>query len=192
MESLLNIHSIIGRSRVNGPGTRLVVFTQGCNLNCPGCFNTALHPFEGGTQENVEALLKENFSKDLEGITVSGGEPFEQPQALKALLKLAEVEYGLTTIVYSGYDYATLLENSETKGPLEYIDVLIDSAFMKEKLEPTLLARGSTNQSFIFLSGIYTLKDFYMPGKVEISIDEDGTITSTGFSNPGFKIKEAV
>lgn len=192
MKTLLNIHSVIEASRVNGPGLRLVIFTQGCNLGCAGCFNTALHPFEGGFKTSPELVLKEELSKEIEGITVSGGEPFEQPGALLALLKEAREVYGLTTVVYSGYGYTELLEKEETKEALQYIDVLIDGRFKEDSLEPTLLARGSTNQSFIFLTDRYSLKDFYMPGKVEISISPDGTITSTGFSNPGFKVKEAV
>jgi anaerobic ribonucleoside-triphosphate reductase activating protein len=192
MKTLLNIHSVIKASRVNGPGVRLVVFTQGCRLGCEGCFNTALHPFEGGEETSPKALLKEHLSKKTEGITVSGGEPFEQPEALLTLLKETKEKYNLTTVVYSGFGYAQLLEKSETREVLEYIDVLIDSRFQKESLVPTLLSRGSTNQSFIFLTDRYALKDFYMPGKVEITISPDGEITSTGFSNPGFKIKEAV
>lgn len=192
MKTLLNIHSVIKTSRVNGPGTRLVVFTQGCKQDCAGCFNKELHPFEGGIEISPTALLKEYSSKELEGITISGGEPFEQPKALFELLKRAKEKYELTTIVYTGFDYATLLRSAEAKPSLEYIDVLIDGAFMERKPEGSLLARGSTNQSFIFLSDRYYLKDFYMPGKVEISIGPDGTITSTGFSDPGFKVKEAV
>lgn len=192
MKTPLNIHSVIEASRVNGPGTRLVVFTKGCKQNCKGCFNKELHPFDGGEKVRPESLLEEHFSRELEGITICGGEPFEQPKALGALLKVAKLKYNLTTVVYTGFDYATLTGSAETKAPLEYIDVLIDGAFMEGKLEGSLLARGSTNQNFIFLTDRYTLKDFYMPGKVEISIGPDGTVTGTGFSNPGFKVKEAV
>ncbi len=192
MKTLLNIHSVINASRVNGPGTRLVVFTKGCKQDCPGCFNKELHPFEGGTEVDPRALIEEHFSKELEGITISGGEPFEQPEALLALLKVARSEYGLTSVVYTGFDYAALTARAEAKPSLEHIDVLIDGRFVEGKIENSLLARGSTNQSFIFLTARYSLNDFYMPGNVEISIGPDGTITSTGFSDPGFKVKEAV
>jgi anaerobic ribonucleoside-triphosphate reductase activating protein len=192
MTTLLNIHSVIKSSRVNGPGTRLVVFTQGCKQNCPGCFNKELHPFDGGMQIDPTAIIKEHFSEELEGITISGGEPFEQPKALFELVKRAKEKYGLTTVVYTGFDYATLSESAEAKASYEFIDVLIDGAFMEREPEGSLLARGSTNQSFVFLSKRYSLKDFYMPGKVEIFIGPDGTITGTGFSDPGFKVKEAV
>ncbi|MBE9531708.1 MAG: radical SAM protein [Proteobacteria bacterium] len=192
MKELLNIHSVIEASRVNGPGTRFVVFTQGCKLKCEGCFNTELHPFDGGTKVSTSKLLSQYNLKKAEGITVSGGEPFEQPRALASLLKEAKEKYNLTSVVYSGYTYAELLKESNTREALEFIDVLIAGRFNQENLESTLLARGSTNQSFIFLSSRYSLKDFYMPGKVEISISPDGAVTSTGFSNPGFRVKEAV
>jgi anaerobic ribonucleoside-triphosphate reductase activating protein len=192
VKSIFNIHSVIERSRVNGPGERLVVFAQGCGLKCPGCFNTALHTFESAIEIEPKALLKEHLLKGIEGITVSGGEPFEQPQPLLALLKEAKEKYHLTTVVYSGFTHKELLKMSESRNALAYIDVLIDAMFKEEEKESTLLARGSTNQSFIFLTDRYTLKDFYMPAKVEISIGPDGAITGTGFSNHAFKVKEAV
>jgi len=192
MKELLNIHSVIERSRVNGPGERLVVFTQGCAHGCGGCFNSALHPYGGGFQINPEELLKKYISGPLEGITVSGGEPFDQPLALKNLLKAAKEKYDYTCVVYTGYGYADLACGGLTRECLSFIDVLIDGRFNEKKKETTLLARGSTNQEIMLLTGRYEEKDLYMPGKVEITIGPDGTVTSTGFSDPGFEIKDAV
>lgn len=180
ISSEVNVHATVASSAINGPGNRLVVFFQGCEMNCPGCFNTDLHAFEEKNLLTPEDILKCR-KKDCEGITVSGGEPFLQPLALLELTKAAKV-LGLTTVVYTGYNYDEIKAENEPREILEYIDVLIDGVFMANSLEPTLLARGSTNQRFLFLTDRYSLKDFLMPGKVEITIDADGTVTKTGFS----------
>ncbi|MBI5192941.1 MAG: radical SAM protein [Nitrospirae bacterium] len=223
--NIINVHSIIPCSRVNGPGKRLVVFFQGCSRKCLGCFNPATHSFEENQLYSAEDILKNFLLPDTEGITVSGGEPFLQAKGLLQLLKAAKEEYGLSTVVYTGFNYEELkgytppplnslpqgegktekpLPNfidwvegakfissplrGEGKGGgehqpvLNHIDVLIDGAYKDEQKEPTLLARGSTNQRLLFLSNRYQEKDFYMPAKVEIIISRDGTIKETGFS----------
>ncbi|MEE9543785.1 MAG: anaerobic ribonucleoside-triphosphate reductase activating protein [Thermodesulfobacteriota bacterium] len=192
MSELLNIHSVIEKSRVNGPGTRLVIFTQGCERGCSGCFNSALHTSEGGIRISPAELLKTRVSGAIEGITVSGGEPFDQVEALQRLLKTAKEEFNLSTVVYTGYNHETLISRENTAACLDYIDVLIDGEFVESKKEKTLLARGSSNQKIIILNDRYKEEDFHMPGKVEITIGADGTVTSTGFSDPGFGVKDAI
>jgi len=118
----------------------------------------------------------------LEGLTVSGGEPFLQPRGLYDLLRAAREIYGLTTVVYTGFLLEELKADERTREILNYTDVLIDGAFEKDKLEPTLLARGSTNQRFNLLGAGYREEDFIMKGRAEVIIGEDGTVTKTGFS----------
>jgi anaerobic ribonucleoside-triphosphate reductase activating protein len=84
--------------------------------------------------------------------------------------------------VYTGFTYEEILEMPPLYLSLPYIDVLIDGAYEDEKKEKSLLARGSTNQRFHFLTDRYGLADFYMPGKVEVIIESDGMIKETGFS----------
>ncbi len=181
-KDLINIHSVIPLSRVNGPGARMVVFFQGCARRCPGCFNPRTHPIETVSLYSPEELFEEHLAAGIEGITVSGGEPFLQPRGLLLLLKAAREEYGLTTVVYTGFDYGELRARQNLSCVLDHVDVLVDGAFDRTRKEPTLLARGSTNQRFHFLNGTYRIEDFYMPGKAEIIIREDGTVVETGFS----------
>lgn len=178
---LINVHSIISVSRVNGPGKRLVVFFQGCARHCPGCFNPGTHPFKEVSLYSADDILKRFLAPGIEGITISGGEPFEQREGLIQLLRIAREEYGLSTVVYTGFSYEELA-GSATSQIFNYIDVLIDGAYEDDKKEPSLLARGSSNQRFIFFSDRYQQKDFSMPAKVEIIISRDGTIRETGFS----------
>lgn len=186
---MINIHSVLPRSEINGPGARMVVFFQGCSRGCPGCFNPQTHSQKPNKSVSVAEIFSEYLRKPankigapIEGVTVSGGEPFMQPEGLYELLKTAKAEYGLTTVVYTGYLIDELLAKDDTKKAFSYIDVLIDGAFKNEVKEPSLLARGSTNQTFHLLSRRYKKEDFLMKGRVEIIISKDGTITKTGFS----------
>ena len=122
------------------------------------------------------------MSSGIDGITVSGGEPFLQPEGLYGLLKAAK-KRSLTTVVYTGFRYGELAENGRLKTVFDFTDVLVDGGFDMAMIEPALLARGSTNQRIYFLSGIYKMADLYMPGKLEVIIGKDGRVVETGFSN---------
>lgn len=182
MSESLNIHAVIPRSRVNGPGTRLVVFFQGCARNCYGCFNPATHSFEQRELITPEALFGRHLSSGVEGITVSGGEPFAQPRGLLRLLELA-ASSGLSTLVYTGFKLEEVMEDEARDACLAFVDVLIDSPFASDLIEPTLLARGSTNQRIHFLTSRYVIGDLYMQGRAEVIIGADGVVRKTGFSS---------
>ncbi len=179
---IINVHSIIPVSRINGPGKRMVVFFQGCNNRCTGCFNPETHPFIKIAEYSPGTIFTEFYRPGIEGITVSGGDPFYQRRGLLKLLKCAKDEYGLSTVVYTGFTYEQLAASSLCIDIFKYTDVLIDGRFEDARRETTMLARGSTNQILHFLSNRYEEKDFIMSGKVELIIGSDGTITQTGFS----------
>ncbi|MBI5047604.1 MAG: radical SAM protein [Deltaproteobacteria bacterium] len=160
----------------------MVLFFQGCDKNCHGCFNPDTHSFQTINPYSPDELLKKYPLNGIEGITISGGEPFMQPYGLYELLKIARKTYGLSTVVYTGFTYKELEKKPECRLCLGFIDVLIDGRYVASKKETTLLARGSTNQRFYFLSSRYSKIDFCMPGKVEVIIGKDGVITKTGFS----------
>ena len=184
MGDSLNIHAVLARSRVNGPGTRLVIFFQGCARACDGCFNPDTHSFEERERVTPEALLGKHLSTGIEGITVSGGEPFAQPRGLLRLLELAAAS-GLSTLVYTGFTLEEIMDDQAGARCLEFIDVLVDGPFDRKLAEPTLLARGSSNQRIHLFTSRYSLEDLYMPGKVEVIIGPDGDIRKTGFSSLG-------
>lgn len=180
MPAPINIHAIIPCSRVNGPAERMVVFFQGCARSCPGCFNPQTHSFEPRELMSVEGIMAHLPAAPVEGITVSGGEPFMQAEGLAALLAEA-VRRGLGTVVYTGFRMEEL-GGEAACSCLSLIDVLVDGAYDEARPETTLLARGSANQRFHFLTGRYGVEDFIMPGKVEITIAANGAVTETGFS----------
>jgi anaerobic ribonucleoside-triphosphate reductase activating protein len=153
MKTELRIAGIIKESIVDGPGIRLVVFAQGCKHNCPGCHNPDTHSFDGGTFTSVDSVL-ELASKNplLDGITFSGGEPFEQAEAFSELARRAK-ESGLHIMAYTGYTYEYLIhcsnDRSEWKSLLGETDILVDGRFEIEKRNLLLKFRGSENQRII-------------------------------------------
>lgn len=181
MKRKLNLHAVIPVSTVNGPGQRMVIFFQGCARGCQNCFNPATHPFTEALAAPVEELCREAQELGVEGLTISGGEPFSQPEALLELLKRARENYRLSTVVYTGYRLEELRGRERLREALGYVDVLVDGPYDDTRPERTTLARGSTNQRFQFLTARYGIDDFYMPARLEVKIAGDGVVTATGF-----------
>lgn len=179
----MKVNSILKMSEANGPGKRGVVWVQGCSRNCEGCFNRKTQPNFGGTDMSVLSILKEMNLKKIEGITVSGGEPFNQVTELKKLLQIAK-QKGLNTLVYSGYTYKELSINS--KDVLRYCDYLIDGPYMKDVPSKCRWA-GSGNQRFLKLENGEIKKDLTnceeYSQTAEITINEKGDVVITGFMN---------
>jgi len=103
----LNIHSVLWKSKANGPGSRTVVWFQGCSVQCPGCFNPLTHSFQPNQLIEPSVLVEKIISQgnETDGITISGGEPFDQLQGLLILLKAIRNSSGLPVILFSGYSY---------------------------------------------------------------------------------------
>ena len=180
MKKPINIHAVLPLSVVNGPGKRLVVFFQGCRRGCAGCFNPDTHSLEEKELYQAGEVFRRFLRPGTEGMTVSGGEPFMQPEGLFDILREARAR-GLSTVVYTGFTIEEIREDEAMAASLPLIDILIDGPYEKEKKETTLLARGSSNQRIHLLTGRYQTGDLLMPGRVEILIGKDGVIRETGF-----------
>ena len=182
---LLNIHAVLERSTENGPGTRAVIWAQGCASNCPGCFNPDTHDLRPRHLISVaELAAKLSAISEIEGITVSGGEPFLQAAPLAELCQKIQAE-GRGVIVFTGFehDYLIQADNAAWKALLSVTDLLIAGPFRQD--QPCDLAlRGSRNQTLHFLSDRYLAyrEQFERASNsVEVFIDEAGQVTLTGF-----------
>lgn len=149
----IKISGIVKESIVDGPGIRLVIFSQGCKHNCKGCHNPQTHSFENGQIINIEDIL-EMIKKNplLDGVTFSGGDPFEQAESFAELGKEVK-KLGLNIITYTGYTYKQIVESiDEKKGWKDLLcitDMLIDGPFQIDKRSLELKFRGSSNQRII-------------------------------------------
>lgn len=136
-------------SIVDGKGLRMVVWTQGCIHNCPLCHNQQTHDLTGGTLVEIDDVVNEiNAYTFKSGVTISGGDPFEQREALLELTK--KLKENKTNIwVYTGYTYEQLLNYDICKEIFKYIDVLVDGPFINALKSDTLRFKGSSNQRII-------------------------------------------
>ena len=136
-------------SIVDGPGFRLAVFTQGCPHHCPGCHNPETHDFAAGTVVDTEKIVAQMLDNPLlDGLTLSGGEPFCQPQPCAALAKAAHAA-NLNVWAYSGFTFEQLLEKPEVQILLREVDVLVDGRFELGLRTLDMRFRGSKNQRLI-------------------------------------------
>ena len=142
-------------SIVDGPGIRFTVYFQGCSHRCPGCHNPETHDAAGGSLVDLEQLLEQiDCSRAVDGVTFSGGEPFEQTPAAAALA--AEViKLGLDLVIYSGYTFEELISKSLSDQSTGYLlktgSLLVDGPFVLAEKDLNLAYRGSRNQRLIDL-----------------------------------------
>lgn len=147
---LIRISGIEPESIVDGEGIRYVIFTQGCPHHCPGCHNPQTHPFGGGKLVSIEDIL-DNISKRknwIDGITLSGGEPFCQIDQCSIIAERAR-ELGLTVWCYTGFSFEELYGRGDALDLLQNLDVLVDGPFILEERSLDLDFRGSRNQRII-------------------------------------------
>lgn len=144
---LVRIAGIVQESIVDGPGFRLAIFFQGCPHNCENCHNPETHSFHGGRFIHIDEIIAMMDNPLLDGVTLTGGEPFWQMVAGKVIAKEAH-KRGLNVWAYSGWTFERLLRlvGSET---FEDIDVLVDGPYKQHLRTLDLPWRGSVNQRII-------------------------------------------
>ncbi|MCU6793229.1 radical SAM protein [Paenibacillus sp. WQ 127069] len=173
-------------SLVNGPGLRAVIHMQGCSLGCKGCFNPASHEAGSGIKMSVGEICK-SIPDEVEGVTLSGGEPFQQPDGLLALVWELR-QQGYSIIVFSGYTKEEIAQLPKGRSIMQYIDVLIDGRYDVDKSAAEGL-RGSANQVIHLLTDRYQARDL-LDRLTELTFLQDGTVTVTGF--PPSKLQKLI
>lgn len=178
----LRLHGFVARSRANGPGIRTVVWTQGCTLGCAGCFNPSSHPAEGpggevATDELAARILA--LRSDIEGLTVSGGEPLQQWDAVVDLLTRVRGASDLSVVLLTGYTLPEIRRRGGSDILLSLVDVLIAGRYVAGLRLATGL-RGSSNKRAHLLTARYTVDDLEQVPDAELIIGPDGTLTATG------------
>jgi len=182
-EDILNIHAILPVSRANGPGKRFAIWFQGCSLACPGCFNPDTHshaPRHLMSVDDVFQQVSDNVPV-VEGISISGGEPFQQPAPLLSLFKRLRDRTTLSILVFSGYTLDRIKKIPCGTPLLQMIDVLVDGPYVK-RLRLSESICGSDNQRIHLLTGRYSMDNLVQIPRAEIQIDSRGTLHMSGFS----------
>ncbi|MDR0854823.1 MAG: radical SAM protein [Christensenellaceae bacterium] len=174
---MISIAGFQKNSAADGPGLRYTLFLQGCPRRCANCHNPQTQPFEGGTAYTAEALFDDflthaysgNFAL-YSGVTLSGGEPFCQSEALIPFAKLVKSK-GFEVAAYTGYQFEDLVaeKGALLKGArelLNYCDVIVDGEWVESLFDLDLKFKGSANQRTI------DVKKSIEKGETVLSVDE--------------------
>lgn len=180
-----------GLSKVNGPGNRFVLWTQGCSKGCKNCFNPETWSFEkykSLTPLEIFELIK---NSNVSGVTITGGDPLEQPEELLELLVLLEgLNLSNGIILFTGYTIDEINKDFLLRKSLNYIDVLIDGRFEKDQRISSSL-RGSENQNIIYFSSKIKEEELNIDQEVEVGIF-DNEMYVTGFPSISRKVLKSL
>jgi anaerobic ribonucleoside-triphosphate reductase activating protein len=154
--ALLNLARVRPRSRANGPGWRAAVWVQGCSIRCSGCFNPGMQGHVAQRLLDPEALADGLWRPDIEGVSILGGEPFEQAAACTRLAQRARAR-GLSVMVYSGYTHRFLRDSGDpvVQALLAASDLLLAGPFQAARATDGRGWFGSDNQELVFLTDRY-------------------------------------
>ena len=152
----MQIARILYPVKVLGPGNRIGIWVNGCKRACPGCANPEL--WEPDPKKNISIgqirnmILAVMEKYPVDGITISGGEPFLQTKELAELMAMLK-EYTDDVLIFTGYERRVLLERKKEAEATRYIldaaAVLIDGKYVEEKNDGHPL-RGSSNQRLYY------------------------------------------
>ena len=143
----MRIANLISDSIVDGPGLRLTVFTQGCPHRCPGCQNPETHDPSGGREVSVAELAAElDKNPLLQGLTLSGGDPFFQAEECAALAREAKAR-GLDVWTYTGYTYEALQRTGRTFARCSPLPMCWWTGRSSWRESPTRLSSGAVTTS---------------------------------------------
>jgi anaerobic ribonucleoside-triphosphate reductase activating protein len=185
----VSIAQIVAPTSAEGPGLRAAIWVQGCSIQCKGCFNKHLWPIEGGDLFHVDDLVEKvmehvNDNPEIEGITLLGGEPFNQALALSSFAKSVH-EIGLSVMVFTGFTHEYLIDSGNAvNGYLELLsntDLLVDGPYIASEMDFKRPWVGSKNQRFIFLSDRYNQEDLAQPDRIELRVTDQGVIKVNGW-----------
>lgn len=186
----LRLHAFLPSVRdILGPGMRAVVWVQGCTIHCPDCMVPETWDFDAGYTISAGEMAKTILScGNIDGITVSGGEPFEQPAALTQPLAAVKAS-GKNTWVYTGYPFEDLvaLDDEAVDRMLACIDVLVDGPYKRDRAG-SYLFRGSGNQRIIRLTDAIPWEESEQneASRITMTLDDKGHLIIVGIPPPDF------
>jgi anaerobic ribonucleoside-triphosphate reductase activating protein len=173
-----------------GPGRRIGIWFQGCSIRCSGCVSADTWA-EGRGITTIDSVLDviEPWLNEADGITISGGEPFDQPQALQALLQAMPRAPSQDILVFSGHPFETLLNDASLRARL--VDALISDPYL-DGTPQTLPLRGSDNQRLHLLTELGTQRfaryqaplEAHLPS-LDVMFDDNGSVWLAGIPRQG-------
>ena len=146
------LYRLYHNSTVDGPGRRSVIQVSGCSIQCQGCYVPQTHKTENGVRVPIPSIVDEILANraDHDGVTILGGEPFDQPRQVAELVyRLKRSDLHLT--MYTGYTLEALVDRKDPNVDyiLTHTDLLIDGPYIREFAKNAGEYRGSRNQRLI-------------------------------------------
>jgi anaerobic ribonucleoside-triphosphate reductase activating protein len=190
MSDLVQVLRFLPATVAEGPGRRAALWVQGCSIRCPGCFNP--HSWAAGGGESVhwaelaEGVREAAADHGIEGLTLLGGEPFDQAGPRAVLAEAVRAE-GLSVMTFTGH----VLEGLQSAGRddwdrlLAATDLLVDGPYIAARPERRRPWVGSDNQRFWFLTDRYAhlaAELDAVPNRLEIRISRSGEVAVNGFA----------
>lgn len=162
------------------------MWVQGCSLGCAGCFNPQTHDFSGGESVEVPELLAKIMPlANIEGVTISGGEPLQQLEAVLELMAGIRQLTDKSIVLFSGFSRSEIELMPRARDIFQVVDVVVAGRYEQAKHQARGLL-GSSNQELLFCTDRYCSEDFTGLSDLELVINKDGSITITGVDIPGF------
>jgi anaerobic ribonucleoside-triphosphate reductase activating protein len=170
-----------------GFGRRIGIWFQGCSIRCDGCISVDTWAFDRG-ETTVDAVVTAvaAWAGEADGVTVSGGEPFDQPEALAALLRALRSQIAGDVLIFTGYAHERLISELDALSGL--IDAVVTDPFDRRRPQ-TLAMRGSDNQRLFLLTPLgryrYTAERLAAAPAVDVMFDHDGSVWLAGIPRRG-------
>ncbi|SDS73313.1 4Fe-4S single cluster domain-containing protein [Actinoplanes derwentensis] len=185
MSEPVRVARVLEQTTAEGPGERTAIWVQGCTIRCAGCFNPHLFGTRGGTLTDPADLVARVVAAGTSGVTLLGGEPFEQPAGL-AVIAAGVQAAGLTVMTFTGYEYADLRTqavegNRAVAALLDHTDLLVAGPFRQDLVDHERPWLGSSNQEFRHLTD--RLRDVSGPDRLEVIVTASGDVSVNGWAD---------
>jgi anaerobic ribonucleoside-triphosphate reductase activating protein len=165
-----------------------VVWSQGCSLGCAGCFNPETHDAEAsGTWMPIDGLVEDVLAEAtvrgaepaIEGVTLTGGEPLQQPEAVEAFCRQVRERSDLGIIVLTGYTRREIEADPARRPAVAHADLVVAGRYRaSQRLAAGL--QGSANKEVWCLTERYSPAELHAVPEVEVVLAPDGRVTVTG------------
>lgn len=175
------VHAVLPDSAANGPGRRFVIWSQGCTLACPGCFNPLTHPPDGQRRTAEELAGEALAGPGLEGVTLTGGEPLSQPAAVAEFCAQVRAGGDLGIVILTGFTREEITADPGRAAAVRHADTVIAGRY-NARLHLGTGLRGSSNKEYWALTRRYSPADFAAVPDVELILTPDGSVTLTGMT----------
>lgn len=183
-----NIAHIEPLSHIYGPGKRFVIWFQGCELACEGCWNQEMWSFKRNQLIHRKQLLEEIIhTPNINGVSFLGGEPLHQSDNLWWLFEKIRTNSNLTLFLFTGYEESELKLSNQLSKIHQFCDIAAIGRYQVSKRNTNQQWIGSDNQRVIYPKNSRELSKPKLVNQVEVIISDDESVRILGFPDEDIK-----